>query len=492
MRSITTAFPLGVDLPRRFAPTLPPIVTEILVAAVAILLSIGIRLLIDLFFQNVVVFALVFPAVAGATLIAGWRAGALVICAAQVLAWYFVLPIKGSFQFETWGDAVSLVLTTAAEALMLWFVAGYRGAMRRLVDMESGRVSALQARVEALDAQAQVDQHLRLQAQDLRQTRNNLVAIYDASADGLTLCRAIKTAQGDICDYQVLEVNKAHQELTGATKSQMLALPVSQIAPPINRLWFSSADRAVKTGEMQQFDVRSPATGRWLNIRVSRVSDDLFQQTFVDISDRHALDEQREHLLKEMNHRITNNLQMVIGFLHLQAGSASPGAREHLQTAVGRVQVLAKLHSLLAYTESDRDIDASVYIKELCAQLNAMIERPQDIRVDCACDPLFLPADKIVPLGFIISELVTNATKYAFPDGAQGTIGVGLARLGERWALTIADDGRGLPQHLDDPGGAPKRGGLGTRLVQTFVAQLGGTLATTSQSGVRHVVTFVA
>jgi two-component sensor histidine kinase len=482
---------LRFDLPKRLQPLVPPFVTETLVAAVSVGLAVCIRLLIDLVFGDVVEFALVFPAVAGATLVAGWRSGAMVVCAGQVLVWYFLLPIKHSFQFATPGDAVSLILTTLAELLMLWFVAGYQGAMSRLVDAEGGRVKALQQRVEALDAQARVDAHLRMQEEDLRQTRRNLVAIYDASADGLTLCRAIRSADGELVDYQVLEVNKAHEDLTGATRARMLGAPVSQIAPPVNPRWFSSADRAIKTGQMQQFDVRSDETGRWLNIRVSRVSDELFQQTFVDVSDRYALDEQRQHLLKEMNHRITNNLQMVASFLHLQAGLAGPGAREQLQSAQGRVQVLARLHSLLAYTESDREIDAGAYISELCAQLEAMIDRPQDIRLDGACEPLHLPADRIVPIGFIICELVTNAAKYAFPDGAKGVIRVRLAALGEGWALSISDDGRGLgPKAKLDT--APRRGGLGTRLVQTFVSQIGGTLVTTSDAGVQHVVTFTA
>jgi len=482
----------SLDLPKRFEPIIPPVVTEVLVAAVSVLAAIGTRLMIDIAFGDVVEFALVFPAIVGAAVLAGWRAGALVLCVGQVLAWYFLLPIKGSFQFATPGNAVSLILTTGAEALMLWFVAGYRGAMRRLVHVEGSRIVALQQRVAALDAQAQLDAQLRSHEQDLRQTRQNLVAIYDASADGLTLCRAIKNAQGVVVDYQVLEVNKAHETLTGATRAQMLGSVVSQIAPPVRPQWFSSADRAIKTGEMQEFDVRSTATGRWLNIRVSRVSDELFQQTFVDINARYALEEQRQHLLKEMNHRITNNLQMVASFLHLQAGSAPPGAKDQLQAAEGRVQVLANLHSLLAYTESDSDIDAGAYISQLCAQLEAMIDRPEDIKLDGACEPLHLPADKIVPIGFIICELVTNAAKYAFPDGAKGVIRVRLAPCGDGWALSISDNGRGLDPNAKTLSPGPKRGGLGTRLVQTFVSQIGGTLVTTSEAGVQHVVTFVA
>jgi two-component sensor histidine kinase len=479
----------GFDFPSRFKRYLPPAITELLVAAVAVAAAIGLRLLVELAFGDVVEFALVFPAVVGAALLAGWRSGAYVILVGQLLAWYFLLPIKGSFQFATPGNAASLVLTTFAEALMLWLVVGYRTALRNLVELEGGRAAALEQRLAALDEQARIDAQLRAQEDSLRETRQNLFAIYNASADGLTLCRAVKNENGAVVDYNVLEVNDAHRELTGATRAEMLGAPVSQIAPPVNPLWFSSADRALKTGKMQHFDVRSPVTGRWLNIRVSPVSDDLFQQTFVDVSDRHLLDEQRRRLLEEMSHRIANNLQMMASFLHIQAGLAEESAKIHLRTAEARVHVLSKLHALLAYAENDREIDAAAYIADLCDHLSTLVDRSEAIKIEHRCEPLPLSADKIVPIGFIISELVTNAAKYAFPNRADGLITVRLAPEGEGWALTIADNGQGLK---DEPKIKPpqRRGGLGTRLVQAFVAQIGGELVTTSDAGVRHVISF--
>jgi len=480
----------GMDLPDRFQGYLPPVVTEILVAAVAVTLAIGARLLIELVVGDVVAFALVFPAVVGAALFAGWRSGAYVIVCGQLLAWFFLLPIKGSFQFATLSDAVSLFLATTAQALMLWFVVGYRNAAHRLVDLEAGRAAELQQRLEAMDAQARVDSVLRAQELALQQTRQNLFAIYNSSADGLTLCRAIKDERGDVVDYYVLEVNDAHRELTGATRTQMLGAPVSQIAPPVNPRWFSSADAALKTGKMQHFDVRSPVTGRWLNIRVSPVSDDQFQQTFVDVSDRHLLDEQRQHLLKEMSHRIANNLQMIANFLHVQAGFVDGAARAQLKTAEGRVHVLAKLHSLLAYAESDGAIDAAEYIGELCEYLGTLVDRPDHIKIEHQCRSLPLLAEKMVPVGFIISELVTNAVKYAFPNNSSGVISVRLAPEEGCWSLSVADNGQGLNE-APTSSAAKARGGLGTRLVQAFVNQLGGELITHASAGVEHVISFV-
>jgi two-component sensor histidine kinase len=318
-------------------------------------------------------------------------------------------------------------------------------------------------------------------------TRKNLEAIYQASADGLALCEATLDAQGRVVEYQAIEVNSAHGELTAATREQMLTQPVSTIFPPIDPRWFETAEKVLKTGVMHDFDIRSPATGRWLNVRMSRVSDTLFQQTFIDVSDRHRLEEQRGMLLKEMSHRVMNNFQMVAGFLQIQAATSGPAAAEQLEKAAARVQVLAQLHSLLAYSESDGDVDASAYVKELCSHLSSTFPRPEAVTLECDADEMLLPAETVVALGFIISELVTNGAKYAYPPPASGTIQVTLHGSPDRWTLAIDDHGQGFrnPQ--------PKaKNGLGTRLVQRFVQQMRADIATTHSGGIKHSIRYPA
>jgi two-component sensor histidine kinase len=478
------------DLPTRFARILPTWVTEIIVAAAMVTAAIGARLIIDLAFENVAEFALMFPAVVGAVLLAGPRAGALVILVGQLLAWYFVVPIKGSFLFATPGNAVSLILATLAELLLLWSLSSYRQAVREGAAADADRNTQLQATLVVMQRQTEIDRQLRDHETSLREARQKLVAIYDSSADGLTLCRAIRDTGGRIVDYQVIELNKGHGELTGVPRDVMLGKPVSHIAPPVDQRWFDSADQAIRTGEMQQFDVYSSISHRWLNIRVSPVSADLFQQTFIDVTDRHRLDDQRDALLKEMSHRVMNNFQMMASFLHIQSVDADPSAREMLRVAEGRLQVLAKLHSLLAYTESDREIDARAYITQLCEQLAAVVDRPGDITIDCRCEPVIMTTDKMVPLGFVISELVTNAAKYAYPPPAGGVISVSLSPVGDQWKLTVRDNGQGLPPSDSRPASGLSEGGLGSRLVRVFVQQIGGVLTSTANPGLRHDITF--
>lgn len=457
-------------MPRLLLDSIPRPLFEVTVAVFFITLATVGRWAVGCFFEGVVAFPLVFPAIAAATLLAGGRAGLGTLAGAQALAWYYFLPPKNSFAIASKGDAVSLVLVTIAELILLWSVTRYRAAQASAAELRDKRT-------------AQLEQNLE-KNRELENTRRNLEAIYQSSGDGLALCEAIFDADGHVVEYQALEVNKAHAELTGATRDQMLTKKVSTIAPPIDPRWFETAEKVLKTGVTQNFDVRSRATGRWLNIRIARVSDRLFQQTFVDVSDRHLLDEQRNALMKEMNHRVFNNFQMISGFLQVQASAADPVAKTQLQTAGRRVQVLAKLHSFLAYTESDRDIDAAAYVRELCGYLTSLIDRPDAVRLICETEELRLPAETAVALGFVISELVANSAKYAYLAPAAGVILVKLAKHPQAWSLVIEDNGKGIQSDQPTTGG-----GLGFRLVQRFVEQIGAELVTTSNRGVRHEIT---
>ncbi len=460
-------------MPARF-PGIPRVVVELAMALAIIATITAIRLLIDHFYIGVVPYALVFPAIAAGTIVAGPRCGAMVLIGAQLMAWYFVVPETSSFRFRTTSDLVGLVLTTAAQVMLLWFVASYREA-----EHNTKRLLA------QLRDSAVVTERMLAQERALNETRKNLDAIYQSSADGLALCEAFFDEHGHVFEYQALEVNRAHAELTGATREQMLTMPVSTIAPPVDPRWFETAEKVLKTGIMHDFDIYSPATGGWLNIRTSRVSDKLFQQTFVDISERHRLEEQRQMLLKEMSHRVMNNFMMVASFLQIQAAAAEATAADHLQAAARRVQVLARLHSLLAYSESEGDIDTTAYIQELCSDLPSTFPRPEAVTLLCESDEIQLPAEKAVTLGFVISELVTNSAKYAYPAPESGSILVSLRGSPQAWTLVVADRGQGFRETPS----TPKRG-LGTRLVQRFVQQIGAEIITTSENGVEHTIIF--
>jgi two-component sensor histidine kinase len=192
----------------------------------------------------------------------------------------------------------------------------------------------------------------------------------------------------------------------------------------------------------------------------------------------------RDLLMAEIHHRVKNNLQIVASLLNLQAGRVrSAEARSAFATARDRVRALATLHRHL-YTHSDFEtIALGTFLDELCGQLfEAMGETPGErIALSCQAPDITLGSDEAVPLALIITEAVTNAVKYAFPEDRSGTVSVTVERDGETLTLTIRDDGIGIDasqaSEQTEPGG-----GLGRMLIDGFARQLGATLTTASDA----------
>ncbi|GFE81455.1 hypothetical protein GCM10011487_34550 [Steroidobacter agaridevorans] len=198
---------------------------------------------------------------------------------------------------------------------------------------------------------------------------------------------------------------------------------------------------------------------------------------------------EREMLLREVNHRVKNSLQLVLSMLSLQGGEfREAGAREIFAKAIARVTAIASIHERLYQDTDPLSIDMQTYLSGLCAELaRAGIgdERHADLRTDI--EPLRLPTENGVSLALIVNELVMNALKHGRPDDRPAIINVSLRRLDAGQArLTIADNGPGIAA-----GGANKpAGGLGSRLINMLVRQLNGQLRIEHADGYAAHITF--
>lgn len=183
----------------------------------------------------------------------------------------------------------------------------------------------------------------------------------------------------------------------------------------------------------------------------------------------------KDMLLHEVNHRVKNSLQLVTSLLMLQAGKAtSPELKQSLLEARGRIGVVAGMHQRLYTTEQHDRVDLSSYLGELAVDTIAALDGNGRIELAFDCPhPVELRLDRAVPLALVVSELLTNAVKYAFPDSDHGVVRVSIRLADGHIAIAVADDGRGLPH-----GFAPERsGGLGMRIVNALTRQLRGTLS---------------
>ncbi len=199
---------------------------------------------------------------------------------------------------------------------------------------------------------------------------------------------------------------------------------------------------------------------------------------------------QQELLMREIHHRVKNNLQIVASLLNLQASRIRvPEARAEFASARDRVRALATLHRHLYMHGEVHTIDMPGFLTELCNQLfQAMGEVPgRRIKLAIEASPLQMSSDQAVPLSLIVTETVSNAVKYAFPGGRTGTVSVKLTAEDDHANLVVEDDGVGIPAGRTETESGP-RDGIGITLIRGFARQLGATLTVHEGAGTRYTL----
>jgi two-component sensor histidine kinase len=192
---------------------------------------------------------------------------------------------------------------------------------------------------------------------------------------------------------------------------------------------------------------------------------------------------QRDLLLREVYHRVKNNLQIVDGMLMMQTRRlVDPVAREALTAMRGRLYALGLVHHQLMESHDLETFDIAPFLKELSE--NVMQSGPStEIGLSVRAEPLTVGLDFAIPLGLIVTELVTNSLKHAFPTGV-GQVEVVLERTpGGDVLLVVSDNGRGFNPESQVSGGS-----LGSTIVEGLVKQLGGTLTVKHENGVRSEI----
>lgn len=248
-------------------------------------------------------------------------------------------------------------------------------------------------------------------------------------------------------------------------------------APPVVYVTGSSetsvAVSALKSGAFDY--VAKSAGGDFPELLVSAVDQAAERARLLRARDRAEAELRRakdhaELLLQEVNHRVANSLAMVSALVRLQANAvADPATREALIETHGRISAIAEVHKRLHTPDDARLVAINEYLASLIAELeNSVVAGSDRIRVTTLLEPLRLPTDIATSIGMVAFELLTNAMKYAYPDGRSGEIRVTLRNLPEGGAeLSVEDDGIGWAESS-----RPKGTGLGTRLIKAMAANL--------------------
>jgi two-component sensor histidine kinase len=311
-----------------------------------------------------------------------------------------------------------------------------------------------------------------------------------SGADGLD-----RLAQGGI---DVIALDQYMPGLDGLeTLERIMAIPD---APPVvfvsaaqdskiavTALKAGAADYLVKDVQGDFIPLLQVAVdGALRQARLQKARDDAEAEVHASRDRFAALAAEREVLLREVNHRVGNSLQIIASLLHLQASSsAQDDVKAALTNAMGRVAAVAQVHRRL-YTSHDlKSVLLNQYLDALLEDLRRSAEGNRMSRLTLKCEPVEIDPDRAVAIGIIVNELVMNAVKYAYPDGA-GPIHIDLAVQNDQLLLSIADNGVGLNARAD-----PRSTGMGQRIVAAMALKLAACVERDpDHAGTRIVIRF--
>ncbi|MGG6263844.1 PAS domain S-box protein [Leptolyngbya sp. AN03gr2] len=280
---------------------------------------------------------------------------------------------------------------------------------------------------------------------------------------------------------------------------------IDHIHPEDLSIVLEHVDRLLKAGEAtcEYRFLHQDGSYRWLRDSMKLLNDQSIEVigSVIDISDRkwaedqiRASLEEKEVMLKEIHHRVKNNLQVVSSLLKLQAGYIQDKRIvEVFKESQNRVSAMALIHEKLYQSEDLAKTHFSEYIQSLTTALfRSYSANSRAIQLHLNVQDVRLSIDTAIPCGLIINELVSNSLKYAFPSGETGSIYIELHAQEEplfdriHYSLIVGDNGRGFPPELD----FRNTKSLGLQLVCTLIRQLRGEIDLSSKSGVCFTITF--
>jgi len=339
-----------------------------------------------------------------------------------------------------------------------------------------------------------------LMASELARTTvsiGNLEGVFDSmSATLLILDR----------DGRIERANQAAVNLLGYSASELLGRPFDSVCVPASLSgqgedWLtvmrSGEDGivAVTEGELLRSDgsrVAVSLSGAELRPPDGTlkgyvcIAQDLTDRKAIEASVRDNLAE-KELLLREVHHRVKNNMQVISSLLEMQAGQIDdPETVRPFQESQSRVRSMALIHEQLYQSADIARIDVSSYLGVLTQRLAASFGQSRPVHLELHVDDLSLDIDQSLACGLIINELVVNAYKHAFPEDRPGRIQVALRDRGGECELSVVDDGQGV----DAASASPSDGGLGSSLVRMLVKQLHGTQTIEDEGGSHVRITF--
>ena len=197
--------------------------------------------------------------------------------------------------------------------------------------------------------------------------------------------------------------------------------------------------------------------------------------------------EEKKLLLKEIHHRVKNNLQIICSLLRLQSAKLdNPELKESFKDCISRVFSMVLVHERLYKSKDFAKVDMKQYGEQMTREILNTFANPPNITVKLKIDNIEIGIDTAIPCGMILNELVTNALKYAFPENRDGVVTITMSRTNDECTLLVEDNGIGIPGEINIIGAET----LGFQLIDMLTSQLSGQCSVSSKTGTAFRITF--
>jgi len=301
-------------------------------------------------------------------------------------------------------------------------------------------------------------------------------------------------------------VNRQVETLFGYTRDELMGQPVETLLPEKLRLQHSHDRRQFMTAPLARamgagrelFGMRKDQSLFPVEIGLAPIRNEsgvFLLASVIDITERKAAEVRtrealrQEMLLKEIHHRVKNNLQVISSLLFLQSAFVTdPQTAEILKESQSRVKSIALIHEKLYRSKDMGKLDFAEYVRDLVTDISRTYPVGQErIAIHLETEDVFLGVDTAIPCGLIINELVSNALKHAFPDKNRGDVWIDIhARPDGQYVLQVRDNGGGIPKEHD----WKRSKSLGLRLVVDLTKQLDGNLEVANDPGASFRINF--
>jgi two-component sensor histidine kinase/PAS domain-containing protein len=334
------------------------------------------------------------------------------------------------------------------------------------------------------DVNAELKQEIaeRKRAEEaLRENEERFRLLFENMAEGVALHRLIYDKTGKTIDYRILNANHSYEKHTGISVEQARGFLASELYGTTNPPYLEEYTRVAHSGEPLSFQTYFPPLEKHFFISVIPHGRGQFATIFMDITERKKAEEkikaslqEKEIMLKEIHHRVKNNLQVISSLLDMQSSYLQDEkAKEALWASMARVRTMAMIHTQLYQSQDLARVDFGHFIQDLISNIRQSYGRTTlTVEINVAVDDIRLGIETSIPCGLILNELVANALKHAFPEGKKGKINIRMRLEESRAVLTVQDNGVGFPESID----FRKTQSLGMELVTLLVGQINGTI----------------